>query len=163
LIWVVRRPGWTRSHAFRWGSVSKVFREDVESLRGAYQDFNERGVEAILERLAPEFEVRDRESSPDRDSTRYGTEGIKQLFDSYMEAFDALRLEPQDFTEAGDQIIVSLHQRVRGKGSGAEVVGNIAHVWKMRGGAPFRLRIFRDKDSALEALRAEGAPPGDQL
>ena len=53
-----------------------------------------------------------------------------------MEAFDALRLEPQEFTEAGDQIIVSLHQRVRGKGSGAEVVGNIAHVWKMRGGAP---------------------------
>jgi ketosteroid isomerase-like protein len=158
-----RRP---RSWWFAWpalGSLAKVFREDVESLREAYQAFNERGVEAILERLAPEFEVRDRESSPDRDATRYGQEGIKQLFDSYMEAFDALRLEPQDFTEAGDQIIVSLHQRVRGKGSGAEVVGNIAHVWKMRQGAPFRLRIFGDKDSALEALRAEGALPGDRL
>src|SRR5688572_31830184 len=56
-----------------------------------------------------------------------------------MEAFDALRLEPQEFIEAGDQVVVSLHQRVRGKGSGAEVVGHIAHVWKMRGGAPFRL------------------------
>ena len=134
-----------------------MFREDVESLREAYQAFNEGGVEAILERLAPEFEVRDRESSPDREATRYGKEGIKQLFDSYMEAFDALRLEPQEFIEAGDQIVVSLHQRVRGKGSGAEVVGNIAHVWNMRGGAPFRLRIFGDKDSALEALRAEGA------
>jgi hypothetical protein len=50
---------------------------------------------------------------------------------------------------------------VRGKGSGAEVVGNIAHVWKMREGAPFRLRIFRDTDSALEALRAEGTLPGE--
>jgi uncharacterized protein len=139
-----------------------VFQEDVERLRGIYQAFNEGGVEAILERLAPDFQVGDRESSPDRE-TRHGKEGIKQLFDSYMEAFDALRLEPQEFIEAGDQVIVSLHQRVRGKGSGAEVVGHIAHVWKMRGGAPFRLRIFRDTDSALEALRAEGTLPGDRL
>jgi ketosteroid isomerase-like protein len=138
--------------------LSNVFREDVERLRGAYAAFNEGGVEAILERLAPEFQVRDRESSPDRE-TRYGREGIKQLFDSYMEAFDALRLEPQEFIDAGEEIVVSLRQRVRGKGSGAEVVGHIAHVWTMHAGAVRRLRIFGDKESALEALRAEGGVP----
>ena len=110
-----------------------MFEEDAERLRGAYEAFNEGGVEAFLERLAPEFQLRDRESSPDRAETRYGKQGIKELFDSYMEAFDALRLEPQEFIDCGDQIVVSLHQRVRGKGSGAEVVGNIAHVWTMRG------------------------------
>jgi ketosteroid isomerase-like protein len=133
-----------------------VFQEDADRLRDAYQAFNEGGVEAFLERLAPEFQLRDRESSPDRAETRYGKEGIKQLFDSYMEAFDALRLEPQEFIDAGDQIVVSLHQRVRGKGSGAEVVGNIAHVWTMRGSTPYRLMIFGDKESALRALSAEG-------
>jgi hypothetical protein len=136
-----------------------VFWEDVERLRAAYQAFNERGVEAVLERLGPGFQVRDRESSPDRE-TRHGKEGIRQLFDSYMEAFDALRLEPEEFIDAGDQIVVSLRQRVRGKGSGAEVVGRIAHVWTMRKGAALRLRIFGDKERALEALRAEGALPG---
>jgi ketosteroid isomerase-like protein len=135
-----------------------VFWEDVERLRGAYEAFNEGGVDAILERLAPEIQVRDRESSPDRE-TRYGREGIKQLFDSYMEAFDALRLEPEEFIDAGDQIVVSLRQSVRGKGSGAEVVGRIAHVWTMRAGAVLRLKIFKDKESALEALRAEGNLP----
>ena len=133
-----------------------MFEDDAERLRGAYQAFNEGGVEAFLERLAPEPQVRDRESSPDRAETRYGKEGLKELFASYMEAFDALSLEPQEFIDAGDQIVVSLHQRVRGKGSGVEVVGNIAHVWTMRGGAPFRLRIFGDKDSALRTLSAEG-------
>jgi uncharacterized protein len=133
-----------------------VFQEDADRLRDAYQAFNEGGVEAFLERLAPEVQLRDRESSPDRAETRYGKEGIKQLFASYMEAFDALRLEPQEFIDAGDQIVVTLHQRVRGKGSGAEVVGHIAHVWTMRGEAPFRLTIFRDKESALRALNAEG-------
>ena len=137
-----------------------MFQEDVETLRGAYEAFNEGGVDAIVERLAPEFQVRDRESSPDRGETRYGKEGIKQLFDSYMEAFDALRLEPEEFIPAGDQIVVSLYQLIRGKGSGARVVGRIAHVWTMRDGAPSQLRIFADKDRALETLRAEGQLPG---
>jgi len=132
-----------------------VFEEDAERLRLAYQAFNEGGVEAFLERLAPEFQLKDRESSPDRAETRYGKEGIKQLFDSYMESCAALRLEPQEFIDCGDQIVLSLHQRVRGKGSGAEVVGNIAHVWTMRGEAPYRLMIFGDKESALRALDAE--------
>jgi ketosteroid isomerase-like protein len=142
-----------------FGSVSDVFQEDVERLRSVYKAFNEGGVEAVLERLAPEFQVRDRESAPDR-QTRYGREGIKQLFDSYMEAFDALRLEPEEFIDADDQIVVSLYQLIRGKGSGAEVVGRIAHVWTLREGAAVRLRIFADKERALEALEAEGTLPG---
>jgi ketosteroid isomerase-like protein len=133
-----------------------VAQGDVERLRGAYKAFNERGVEAILERLAPEFQVRDRESSPDRE-TRLGKQGIKELFDSYMEAFDAMRLEPEEFIEAGDEIVVSLYQLVRGKGSGAEVIGRVAHVWTMREGTAHRLRIFADKERALETLRGEGA------
>jgi uncharacterized protein len=146
--------------ALRSSTVRGVFQDDVERLRDAYDAFNESGVEAILERLAPGFQVRDRETSPDRGETRHGKEGIKQLFDSYMEAFDALRLEPEEFIDAGDQIVVALHQRVRGKGSGAEVVGRIAHVWTMREGEALRLRIFGDKERALEALRAEGGSPG---
>jgi ketosteroid isomerase-like protein len=132
-----------------------VFWEDVERLRGAYEAFNEGGVEAILERLAPDFQVRDRQTSPDRE-TRYGREGIKQLFDSYMEAFDTLRLEPVEFVDAGDQVVVNLRQSIRGKGSGAEVVGDIAHVWTVRDGSVQQLRIFKSKETALDTLRAEG-------
>jgi ketosteroid isomerase-like protein len=135
-----------------------MFSEDVERLRGAYEAFNVRGVEAIVERLGPDFQVRDRESAPDRE-TRYGSEGIKQLFDSYMEAFDALRLEPEEFIDANGDIVVSLHQWARGKGSGAEVVGRLAHVWTMRDGKVLRLRIFGDKERALEALGSEARPP----
>ena len=64
-----------------------------------------------------------------------------------MEAFDALRLEPEEFIDAGDQIVVSLHQLVRGKGSGAEVVSHIAHVWTMQAALQPRLRIFADKEA----------------
>ena len=70
------------------GSVVEVFREDVETLRGAYQAFNEGGVEAILERLAPGVSAPRPRKLSRQGGTRYGKEGIKQLFDSYMEAFD---------------------------------------------------------------------------
>jgi len=140
-------------------SVIDVFEDDVEKLRNVYEAFNEHGVEAVFERLAPEFQIRDRESSPDR-QTRYGIEGIKQLFDSYMEAFDALQLEPEEFIDAGDQVVVSLYQRARGKESGAVVIGRIAHVWLLREGSAVRLRIFADKKKALETLGAEGIQPG---
>jgi ketosteroid isomerase-like protein len=136
--------------------VSRVFQEDVERLRDAYRAFNEGGgVEAIVVRLSGDFRVRDRESSPDRE-TRFGPEGIRHLFASYMEAFDALRLEPEEFLEVGDRIVVSLHQHARGKGSGAEIVSRVAHVWTMEDGAVVQLRIFGDKEKALKALNAEG-------
>jgi ketosteroid isomerase-like protein len=76
-----------------------------------------------------------------------------------MEAFDALRFDPEEFIEAGDQIVVSLQQHARGKGSGAEVAGPVAHVWTMKDGAAVGLRIFSDKEKALEAVRAEGVSP----
>ena len=133
-----------------------MFQEDVERLRGAYRAFNEGGgVEAILEQLGGDFQIRDRETAPDRE-TRFGREGIKELFASYMEAFDALELQPQEFIDAGDQIVVSLQQRIRGKGSGAVVVDHIAHVWTMQDGVAVRLRIFGDKAKALKALNSEG-------
>ena len=133
-----------------------MFRDDSERLRDAYRAFNEGGgVEAILERLSGDFHVRDRESSPDRE-TRFGREGIRELFASYMEAFDALALEPEEMIDVGDQIVVSLQQRVRGKGSGAVVVGRVVHVWTMKDGVALQLRIFGDKAKALKALDAEG-------
>ena len=144
-----------RSSGGRQVAFTGMYAEDVANLLDAYRAFNEGGgVEAILQHLGSEFQVKDRESSPDRE-TRFGREGVKQLFDSYMEAFDALRLEPEEFIESGDQIVVSLRQRVRGKGSGAEVTGPVAHVWTMRKGVALRLRIFADKEKAMEVLTAE--------
>ena len=129
-----------------------MFEEDAERLRGAYEAFNEGGVEAFLERLAPEFQLRDRESSPDRAETVYGKEGIKSCSTPIWRRSTRCASSLRNSSTAGDQIVVSLHQQVRGKGSGAEVVGNIAHVWTMRGRRRFRLRIFGDKESALRAL-----------
>jgi ketosteroid isomerase-like protein len=128
-------------------------REDVELLRRGYEAFNEGGVEAVLDWLAPDIEVKDRQSLPDR-ATYHGVEAVAALFASNMEVFDQLTFEPEEFIELNDHTVVVLRQRARGRGSGAEVESVIAHLWEMDGGLPVKLRIFGDKEQALEAAHA---------
>jgi hypothetical protein len=42
---------------------------------------------------------------------------------------------------------------VRGRRSGAEFVGRIAHVWTMEEGRAVDLRICRDREQALKAVQ----------
>jgi ketosteroid isomerase-like protein len=131
--------------------LTDSFEEDVQRLRRGYEAFNEGGVEAILDWLAPEIEVSDRQTVPDR-ATHVGLAGIVKLFQSNLEVFDQMTFEPQEFIEAGDQIVAVLRQRVRGRGSGVEVEGRVAHVWTMHDGTPVSMKIFGDKEKALAAL-----------
>jgi ketosteroid isomerase-like protein len=126
----------------------------IERLRRGYAAFNVGGLPAILDLLVADIEVSDRESVPDR-STHYGLDGIQGLFESTMEAFDELELEPEEFVEAGDRTIVVLRQRARGRGSGVQVEGQVVHVWTWRADRAVQLRIFGDKEKALEALGGE--------
>jgi ketosteroid isomerase-like protein len=131
-------------------------RRNVKRLRRGYDAFNEGGVDAILEWVAPDITVRDRESGPDRD-THHGIVGIKELFDSMMEAFEELRFEPEEFIEMGQEVVVVLKQHARGRGSGAQVASTAAHVWTMQKGRPIGLRVFRDRARALAVLAEERA------
>jgi ketosteroid isomerase-like protein len=136
-------------------TLAGMSRENIERLRRGYEAFNDGGVDAIVERLAPEFQAHDRESSPDRE-TYHGGGGIRELFEATAEAFDELRLEPEEFIDAGDQTVVVLNQHVRGRRSRLELLGRVAHVWTMREGRAIDLRIYRDREQALKAIQGEG-------
>jgi ketosteroid isomerase-like protein len=125
--------------------------EYVERLKSAYDAFDTGGVEAILDRIAPDLQVRGRASSPDRE-TLVGGEGIVELVKLNMEAFDSLELEPVEFLDRGDVIVVVLIQRVRGRGSGVPLECETAHVWDFEDGQAAQMRIFADRERALEAL-----------
>jgi ketosteroid isomerase-like protein len=135
---------------------------DIPRLKRGYQAFNEGGVEAVLDWLAPEIEVSDRQSVPDR-MTHHGLSGMKDLVDSAMEAFGELRLEPEEFLEVGsDRVLVVLRQHARGRASGVQVEGQVAHLWTMERGTPVQLKIYRDRETALDVIaKAAGRPPSD--
>ena len=125
--------------------------EYVERLRFAYDAFREGGVEAIVDRVSPDFKIRDRDSAPDRE-TLVGGEGIVELVRLNMEVFDELELEPVEFIDEGDVVIVVVRMRVRGRASGVAVDSEAAHLWQFAKGRAVRMQIYADRRRALESL-----------
>lgn len=137
----------------RTGDSPAVSEGDLERLREAYAAFNADGVEALLERLAPEIHVQDRESQPDR-ATYHGLKELEGMFRSMMEVFEHLVYELEELTTYGDEVVAVVRQSARGRGSGAPVESQVAHVWRMRDGAVVGLSFFGSRQKALAAVGA---------
>ena len=79
-------------------------------------------------------------------------EGIETLWGSFTEAWDEWSTQPEDFIDAGDQVVVVNLLRARGKASGVEVAARGAQVWTVRDGKVAAVKLYQDKDEALEAV-----------
>src|SRR5215216_4953286 len=82
------------------------------------------------------------------DSCR-GPDEVKRFWHGLDETFEELRLDPQEFVDAGDQVAVRLRYYGRGKGSGAELDTEMYHqVTSFRDGTMVRIEYFTDWESA---------------
>jgi ketosteroid isomerase-like protein len=129
--------------------------ENVETVRNAFETLQDRGVDAVLEFVHPDFVgVAPPELSVEP-QTYEGRAGFKRWFTSFYEAVDELRLEPEEFIDAGERVIVPLRIVVRGHGSGIEVAQSVTQVWTIRDGLAARVDAYPDKEAAQQAIDAE--------
>ena len=110
-------------------------------------DYNRRDFEAAVRFFDPQIEWV--LPALQRSDSCHGPEEIIRFWDGLDETFDELRLDPQEFVDAGDRVAVRLRYYGRGKGSGAEVEGEGAHLWELRDGEAVRWNIYRDRALAL--------------
>jgi ketosteroid isomerase-like protein len=61
------------------------------------------------------------------------------------------RIEAEEFTEAGNQVLVVVHLTGRGSGSGMEIDQRFFQVYAVRNGKIIRMVEFVTRDEALEA------------
>jgi uncharacterized protein len=125
-------------------------RENVELLRSGYDAVNRGDHEAFFQILDPAIEWK----APDRTpfaGTYHGHEAVRKLLDTYLDAFDDLRLEPEEFFDADDRIVVFVRETARGRGSGVEVQIRVGHLWTMREGKAMRFEYFPEREEALDA------------
>jgi ketosteroid isomerase-like protein len=124
--------------------------DNVEPLRQAYELFNRTGefewdlmdpeVEWNVFRFAPVAEYR-------------GQAGVRRWLAELSELFDGLRIEPEEFVDGGDKVVVVSTMRGRGRGSGAETEQALVSLWTFRDGKVVRHDSFTERG---EALRAAG-------
>ena|SRR5215216_4632042 len=92
---------------------------------------------------------------PDSEGTWHGPAGVREFFRRWVGTFDEWSYEVGDVIDAGDSVVVRLHQRGRGKGSGVTVGWQFWQVWTIRDGKVVRYTHHAEKDEALEAVELQ--------
>jgi ketosteroid isomerase-like protein len=125
--------------------------ENVESVRRAHEALAEEGVETMLAFTDPEFEVTTPPSLASEPDTYRGHDGVRRWFDSFSDGLESVSLEGQEFTPAGDQVLVHTVLRARGRSTGIEVEQHAFLLWTLREGMVIRGEVFAERGPALEA------------
>jgi ketosteroid isomerase-like protein len=127
--------------------------ENVEVVRAAYDAYNRGDLDAALKDAAPECELDwTRAVGPQRGV--YRLDQMRAFFVDFLEAFESTRVEPEEFIEAGDEVVVPQTGYIRGR-DGIEVTARVALVWTIRDGAIVRICLHQEKRDALEAAELE--------
>ena len=82
-----------------------------------------------------------------------GFEAFKGYAETWLEAFEDLRIEVREWVDLGDQVIEVAELRGRGSATGAPVEGSYVFLWLMRDGRIIEGREYATKEEALEVAR----------
>jgi ketosteroid isomerase-like protein len=132
--------------------------ENVDKTRDFIDAYNRRDFDAALENFHPQIDwvlpaLQGFDSCVGPDQVRLFWEGLD-------ETMDELRLDAQEFVDAGDRVAVRLRYYGRGKGSGVEIETEMYHqVATFEDGTIVRMEYFTDWGRALEAASASPPPP----
>ena len=124
--------------------------ENVEIVKAWYDAFNRDDWDAMVKDAAPGLVVDfSRAVGPWRGV--FGLDQARRLVGEFHETWESVRLEPHEFIEAGDLVVVPGTQHVKGRG-GIEVVVSATFVWTIRNGAIERVTMYQGLPDALEDL-----------
>jgi len=126
-------------------------RENVEIVRGIWEADRQRDARAVRVAYAPEVEWEDTTGLWGDWGTARGPDGIQAAWRRWYEAFEDVRFEWDEVTDAGDDVVVTYRAHARGRGSGAVVDQAFTLLWTLRAGKVVRIRAYADRAEALGA------------
>jgi ketosteroid isomerase-like protein len=83
--------------------------------------------------------------------TYHGPQEVRSFLGQWAGAFDDFGFEAEEAVDAGDRVVVLLHQWGRGKETGAQVESRTWQVFTFRGGKVVQCRGYATKAEAFEA------------
>jgi ketosteroid isomerase-like protein len=126
--------------------------ENVEVVREALEAFLGEDREKTAQLLDPEVEFHGTVGGLQEGQIAHGQSEIDQTFEAEdLEAWEERRLEAEEFIDAGDNVVVLLHEYRQGRGSGVELETDTAVVVAVREGRVVRIQGYMDRGAALQA------------
>jgi ketosteroid isomerase-like protein len=129
--------------------------ENIETLRDLYDAVSRGDWDAAFQDARPDFELKTPDQNPIAGTYR-GRDEIGGFFDELWAAFEEVTVQPEQFLDLDDQILVDLLMQLRPSDSGASVEMRIVHLWTMHDGKPVRCEVFTRREQALEAAARKG-------
>ena len=123
--------------------------QNVEIIRAIYDDWSMG--DPGLDRFDPEITMVESEAMPGAPSA-HGIDAVKRYIESFPNYWAEIRIEPQEYLDAGEQVVVIARLIGRGRRSGVEVERLWAYVWTLRGQRALRMEAYADRAEALLAV-----------
>jgi ketosteroid isomerase-like protein len=124
---------------------------NAEIVEAAIDAYNRGDWDAVLQDTAPGFEFDlSRSENPDLHGV-FTFDQMRRFFAEFAESWESVRIEPHDFIEASEYVVVPWTMHARGR-DGIDVQTRVTWVWTIRDGAIVRASMYQERQDALEAV-----------
>ena len=85
------------------------------------------------------------------DAVEPGTRRGRATFSRFRDAFEDVHIEPYEFIDTGDEVVVLANVHATGRESGVPIEWRHGYIWTVERGVATRFRWFNDPAQALQA------------
>jgi ketosteroid isomerase-like protein len=132
--------------------------ENVDIVRRSVEAFLAGDIESALSYLHPEVQWHGTIGGLDEGRIHRGHDAVIASFAENLASWEQLTLEPEDYIEAGDSVVVLWHEVAKSRHSEVEMETRTAVVYTLRDGLVVEVQGYMDRDAAFASLGIE--PPG---
>ena len=127
--------------------------QNVEVVRDSWTALAAGGLDAMAQFWDPEINWRAIEDAPDDVGEMLGLDAARRYVQDWLDMFEDIVNVPQELIDVGnDRVIAVQHVTGRARLSGVETELRYAVVYTLREGKIVRVREYRDREQALEAV-----------
>ncbi|MES4904802.1 MULTISPECIES: nuclear transport factor 2 family protein [unclassified Streptomyces] len=129
--------------------------QNIEAIQACYAGFRDRDIEGILAGMHPDVEWvhPDGMAKYGLGGTKLGHAGIKEFLAHVPTVLGGMKLNPQEFIEQGDRVIVLGTREVTSR-TGTTATLDFLHSWTMRDGKAMRMEDIFDTVAFHELIES---------
>jgi ketosteroid isomerase-like protein len=126
-------------------------RDHVTVIRAYYAAWSDLDLDALLETLHPEIEIRTSGAFPDIDPRYRAHQGVRSFWEAMLLPWETFRLDVERIVEGDGRAAAAIRFRARGKGSGVLTELRQGHAVRFKGDRIAEVSFHASFDDALQA------------